>query len=165
MGFFSKAKKFLGGHGVKVELTRIERQDPAEAKMPFTDTVIKGNLVVSCEQDCTVLEHKFIFSAIYEDDEGVEQTHDLGEDAHDSDTDIIGGDLKWPYDLAAGAEAKDAFLIILDDDVPTQLRKLGFSNPEEAVKSGKVTFRLRVVADVKGSPFDPKSDATVALTF
>lgn len=164
MGFFSKAKKFLGGHGCTVELTRIERQDPASASMPLTDTVIKGNMVIKAEQDCNVLEHRFEFSAVYEDDDGVEQTHTLGSDAHDSDTDIIGGDLNWPYDLAAGSEAKDSFLIHMEKDVPTQLRKLGFSDPEEAVRSGKVTFRLRVIADVKGSPFDPKSDAMVTLT-
>ncbi len=163
MGFFDKAKKFLGGHGAKVELTRIERQPPSDAQMPLTDTVIKGNLEVTTDQDCHVLEHVFEFAAIYDNDEGVKQTHVLGRDSHDASTDIIGGDLKWPYDLAAGETAKDGFLISMDDDIPTQLNKLGFADAAEAVSSGKVKFRLRVIADVKGSPFDPKSEAFVRI--
>ncbi|MCH9682557.1 MAG: hypothetical protein K0V04_14060 [Deltaproteobacteria bacterium] len=163
MGLFDKAKKFLGGHGAKVQLTRIERQPASDAQMPLTDTVIQGNLEVSSDQDCVVLEHVFQFAAIYDDDEGVSQTHLLGEDSHDDSTDIIGGDLKWPYDLPAGETAKDSFLIHMDDDIPTQLGKLGFGDPAEAVSSGKVKFRLRVIADVKGSPFDPKSEAFVRI--
>ena len=43
MGFFDKAKKFFGGHGVSLEFTRIERQDPAGAvTFPVTDSVLKA---------------------------------------------------------------------------------------------------------------------------
>ena len=37
MGFLDKAKGFMGGHGLKVEITRIERQDPSAARFPVKD--------------------------------------------------------------------------------------------------------------------------------
>ncbi len=163
MGFFDKAKKFMGGHGAKVQLTRIERQPASDAQMAMGDTVIKGNLEVTTDNDCTVLSHKFEFIAEYKNKEGLDLNHMLGSDAHDSRTDIMGADIKWPYDLAAGNTAKDGFLIHMNDDIPTQLRKLGFSDPASAVSSGEVKFKLRVIADVKGSPFDPKSEAYVRI--
>lgn len=163
MGFFDKAKKFMGGHGAKVELTRIERQPASDAQMPLGDTVIKGNLEVTTDKDCVVLAHKFEMLCEYKDKEGVEHTHRLGSDAHVASTDIIGGDVKWPYDLAAGQTVKDSFLIHMEDDIPTQLGKLGFADAAAVVASGEVKFKLRVIADVKGSPFDPKSEAYVRI--
>ena len=163
MGFFDKAKSFMGGHGVKVQLTLIERQPASDAQMPMGDTVIKGNLEVTTDKDCTVLAHKFAFLVEWKDAEGMERSHELGTDAHDSSTDIIGGDLKWPYELAAGKTAEDAFLISMNEDITTQLRRCGFSDPVGAVRSGQVKFKLQVVADVKGSPFDPKSESYVRI--
>lgn len=163
MGFFDKAKSFMGGHGVKVQLTRIERQPASDAQMPMGDTVIKGNLEVTTEKDCTVLAHKFVFLVEWKDAEGMQRSHELGSDAHTADTDIMGGSLKWPYELAPGRTAEDAFLIIMNEDIPTQLRKLGFSDAASAVSSGEVKFKLKVIADVKGSPFDPSSEQFVRI--
>lgn len=163
MGFFDKAKSFMGGHGVKVQLTRIERQPASDAQMPIGDTVIKGNLEVTTEKPCTVLAHKFVFLCEWKDAEGMERTHELGSDAHVASTDIIGGSLKWPYDLAPGTTAEDAFLISMNDDIPTQLAKLGFPDAASVVSSGKVKFKLKVIADVKGSPFDPSSEQYVRI--
>lgn len=163
MGFFDKAKSFMGGHGVKVQLTRIERQPASDAQMPIGDTVIKGNLEVTTEKPCTVLKHVFVFLCEWKDKEDMERSHELGRDAHDQSTDIIGGSLKWPYELASGTTAEDSFLISMDDDIPTQLRALGFANPAAAVISGEVKFKLKVIADVKGSPFDPASEQYVRI--
>jgi hypothetical protein len=163
MGFFDKAKSFLGGHGVKVQLTRIERQPASDAQMPMGDTVIKGNLEVTTEKPCTVLAHKFVFLVEWKDAEGMERTHELGADAHTASTDIIGGSLKWPYELAPGTTAEDAFLIHMEEDIPTQLGKLGFADAADAVSSGQVKFKLKVIADVKGSPFDPSSEQVVRI--
>jgi hypothetical protein len=163
MGFFDKAKNFMGGHGAKVQLTRIERQPASDAQMPIGDTVIKGNLEVTTDKDCTVLAHKFAFFAEYKDKDGMERSHELGSDAHVASTDIIGGNVKWPYELAAGNTVEDSFLIVMNDDITTQLRRLGFSNPAAVVASGEVKFKLVVTADVKGSPFDPKSEAFVRI--
>lgn len=163
MGFFDKAKHFMGGHGVKVTITRIERQPATEAQMPITDTVIKGNFEVSADKACTVLSHEFDFLAVYKDNQDLEQESVLGHDQHDASTDIIGADIKWPYEMAGGQTVTDAFNIIMDSDIPTELSKLGFSDPAEAVRSGKVTFKIRVKADVKGSPFDPKGEAALRI--
>jgi len=162
MGFFDKAKNFLGGHGVKVEITRIERQAPSEARMPMTDTVVKGTCRITTEKDCIVLAHKFEFLAKYKK-EDLEQEHVFARDQHDASTDIIGGDIKWPYDLAAGKSVEDPFMVMMDDNILTQLRRLGFGNPVEAIQKGEVQFFLRAIADVKGSPFDPKGDAALTI--
>ena len=162
MGFFDKAKNFLGGHGVKVEITRIERQVPSEARMPMTDTVVKGTARITTEKDCTVLAHKFEFVAKYKKDD-IEQELVLATDKHDSSTDIIGGDIKWPYELAAGKVVEDPFMVMMDDNIPTQIRNLGLGNPVELIQSGQVKFYLRCIADVKGSPFDPKGEALLTI--
>ena len=62
----------------------------------------------------------------------------VGEDTHDADTDIMGAELKWPYDLAPGSTAEDSFLIS-DIDLPKALRRLGYSNPEDAITDTNVT--------------------------
>lgn len=163
MGFFDKAKHFMGGHGVKVEIVKIEREAPGEARMPMTDTVVKGTARIVTEKDCNVLAHKFSFVAKYKNKEGVETETVLATDEHDEKTDIIGGSIKWPYDLPANTPVEDPFLVILKEDIPTVLVRLGYSNPAAAVTSGYVTFWLRAVADVKGSPFDPKGEAQLTI--
>jgi hypothetical protein len=161
MGFFSKAKHFFGGHGVKVEITRLERQDPSAVEFPVTDSVFKGNYTVSSDADVTVTAHRHQFIVIKQAESGTEEQL-LGESAHDSSTDIIGGDIKWPYELKAGASVSDSFLID-DIDIPRALRKMGFVDPGAALDDPKLSFVLRVVADVKGSPFDPEAKATVKV--
>ena len=162
MGFFDKAKNFLGGHGVKVEITRVERSAPSEARMPMTDTVVKGTCRVTTEKDCTVLAHKFEFVAKYSKDD-MEQEHVLARDQHNESSDIMGGDIKWPYELAAGKIVEDPFMVMMDENIPTQIRNLGFTNPVAAIQSGQVKFYLRAIADVKGSPFDPKGEAALTV--
>lgn len=163
MGFFDKAKKFMGGHGATVQLTRIERQPASDAQMPMGDTVIKGNFEVTTDKDCTVLSHKFEFLVEYKGKDDMVGNHMLGSDAHVASTDIIGGNIKWPYELAAGQTVEDGFLIHMEEDIPTQLAKLGFADAASVVRSGEVKFKLRVIADVKGSPFDPKSEVYVRI--
>jgi len=162
MGFFDKAKNFLGGHCVKVEITKIERQAPSEARMPMTDTVVKGTCRITTEKDCTVLAHKFEFVAKYKKDD-LEQEHVLARDEHNASTDIIGGDIKWPYELAAGKVVEDPFMVMMDDNILTQIRRLEMGNPIELIQQGRVKFYLRAIADVKGSPFDPKGDAELTI--
>lgn len=163
MGFFDKAKSFFGGHGVKVEITRLERQDPGTATFPIGDSVFKGNWRVVTEKPCTVLSHthELVIKKTFADDRADEEIV-VGEDTHDADTDIMGADLKWPYDLAPGATAEDSFLIC-DIDLPKALRRLGYANPEDAITDTSVEVFFRATADVKGSPFDPDATAKVRL--
>jgi hypothetical protein len=163
MGFFDKAKHFMGGHGVKVEIVKIERQTPSEARMSMTDTVVKGTCRIVTEKDCNVLAHKFEFVLKHKNKEGIEQEQVLASDQHDHSTDIIGGDIKWPYDLAAGTPIEDGFLVIMQENIPTVVRNLGYTNPVDAINTGAVKFFLRATADVKGSPFDPKGEAELKI--
>ncbi|MEZ4380187.1 MAG: hypothetical protein R3A79_02475 [Nannocystaceae bacterium] len=162
MGFFDKAKSFFGGHGVKVEITRLERQDPSTVTFPIGDSVFKGNWRVVTEKPCTVLSHthELVVKKTFAD--GREEELVVGEDTHDNNTDILGHPLKWPYDLQAGGAAEDSFLID-DIDLPKALRRLGYANPEDAITDTNVEVFFRATADVKGSPFDPDATAKVRL--
>lgn len=162
MGIFDKAKNFFGGHGLKVEITRLERQDPASVTFPITDSVFKGNYRVIAEKDCVVLNHTHEFLARRKHPDGRVEDIVLGRDRHDENTDIIGATIKWPYDLKGGASVDDSFLIS-DIDIEAGMKKLGFTTALEGATSPQVSFILRVSADVKGSPFDPNAEATVRV--
>lgn len=162
MGFFDKAKNFFGGHGLKVEITRLERQDPASVTFPVGDSVFKGNYRVVAEKDCVVLSHLHEFLIRRKHPDGRVEDIVLASDRHDESTDIIGATIKWPYDLKAGTSVDDSFLIS-DIDIVGVLRQLGFSSPAEGASSPQVSFLLRVSADVKGSPFDPSAEASVRV--
>lgn len=162
VGFFDKAKNFFGGHGLKVEITRLERQDPTTVTFPIGDTVFKGNYRVLAEKDCTVLSHTHELVARRKHPDGREEHVVLGSDRHDETTEIIGGKVKWPYELRGGTSVDDSFLI-MDIDIPAGLKRLGFDDPREGVSSPQVAVLLRVSADVKGSPFDPSAEAPVRV--
>ena len=162
MGIFDKAKNFFGGHGLKVEITRLERQDPASVTFPIGDSVFKGNYRVVAEKDCTVLSHTHELVVRRKHPDGRVEDVVLGRDRHDETTDIIGGTIKWPYELRGGASVDDSFLI-MDIDIAAGLQKLGFGGAVEGASSPQVSFILRVSADVKGSPFDPSAEATVRV--
>lgn len=162
MGFFDKAKNFFGGHGLKVEITRLERQDPATVTFPIGDSVFKGNYRVLAEKDCVVLSHKHEFLVRRKHPDGRVEDLVLGSDTHDETTDIIGGTIKWPYDLRGGTTVDDSFLI-MDIDIAAGLIKLGFGSATEGAASPQVSFHLRVSADVKGSPFDPSAESQVRV--
>ncbi len=162
MGFFDRAKSFFGGHGVKVEITRLEHQEPAEATFPIGDSVFKGNWRVTTAKPCTVLSHthELVIKKTFADER--EEEIVVGEDTHDADSDIMGHPLEWPYDLAPGSTAEDSFLID-DIDLPKALRRLGYNNPEDAITDTNIEVFFRATADVKGSPFDPDATAKVRL--
>ena len=104
MGFFDKAKNFFGGHGTKVEITRLERQPVEAACFPVTDSVFKGNMRVTAEKESLVLKHVMSLVLLVEsgDAEKPDQEIELSKEIHDESTEIIGGDVSWPYTLEAG---------------------------------------------------------------
>jgi hypothetical protein len=163
MGFFDKAKHFMGGHGVKVEIVKIERQAPSEARMPMTDTVVKGTCRIVTEKDCNVLAHTFEFVVKHKNKEGIDTEQVIARDRHDEKDDIMGGSIKWPYDLPANTPIEDPFSMIMKENIPTVLRNLGYANPVDAINTGAVKFFLRATADVKGSPFDPKGEHELTI--
>jgi hypothetical protein len=162
VGFFDKAKNFFGGHGLRVEITRLERQDPRAVSFPIGDSVFKGNYRVIADKDCTVLSHTHELLVRRKHVDGRVEDVVLGSDRHDESTDIIGGNIKWPYDLRGGASVDDSFLI-MDIDIEAGLKKLGFGSAVEGATSPQVSFHLRVSADVKGSPFDPSAESQVRV--
>jgi hypothetical protein len=157
MGFFDKAKNFLGGHGVKVHHLVIERQDPGSATLPIGDTVVKGKFKVTAEKPCTVLSMKSEFCMEVKHPDGRVETVVLGADKfpapHVSRSDEM---VKYPYDLTGGHEVEDFFIISMDSDIPSSLSKRNLA-PHQ------VRFFVKTMVDVKGSPFDPEASNDISV--
>ena len=157
MGFFDKAKHFMGGHGVKVANTIIEKQDAIGAQMPITDTVVKGKFNVSAEKECEVLSMRAAIVAEYTHPDGRVESVELGADVFpDQYTSRSDDMLKYPYTLKAGATQEDFFIISMNKDIGTVLSEKGW--PREKAK-----VFVKTMVDVKGSPFDPETKNELRL--
>jgi hypothetical protein len=155
MGFFDSAKNFLGGSSmVDLQFTSLERQDPNTCSFPRGDSVFKGQYLITAQKKCTVLRHVHQFCTRLPEKDGTLGSV-LREDVNDVNNQVIGLPYKWPYDLAQGQQVEGGFLIG-DIDVPGSLARLyglGALDP-------RVEFFVRVIVDVKGSPFDPTFEKT-----
>ena len=162
MGLFDKAKKFLGGKGMAdVTITVIERQPAQSATFPVTDSVLKGTMVIDVKEDCVLLATKY---EIWLEAENGEQTvlalvaHEQDPDPNTSYSDDC---LKMPCDLKAGQQITQPWMV-MDVDLPRSLAKVDIS-PSGAVGNPNVKLKVKCIADVKGSPFDPSAEVVVAL--
>ncbi|MFN7145701.1 MAG: hypothetical protein ACK4YP_18135 [Myxococcota bacterium] len=162
MGFFDKVRDFAGGHGVKATFTRVERQDPASARFPVTDSVVKANVEVTGDKEQVVLAHVYEVYAECKA-EGKLRLIKVAEDRHDASTKIIGGEVTWPYTLAPGQVVRDGCCIIRVD-LAKAFREMGVNDPAEAVGNKDYRVFLRFTADVKGSPMDARVEADLILT-
>lgn len=163
MGFFDKAKQFLGGKNMaKVTITVIERQPAATATFPVTDTVLKGTMVIEAQQDCTLLATKYEIW-LYTKAGEVESPHLVcsGKDP-EPNTSYGPGCLIMPCDLKAGQVITHPWMV-MDLDLAGVLAKNGFPDPNAAAGDPRVRLEVKCIADVKGSPFDPSAEIGVRL--
>ena len=86
----------------------------------------------------------------------------VAEDTHDESTDIIGGDVKWPYTLSPGQVVKDG-CCITDVEIDKTLREIGVSDPRSIIDNPHYRFFVKFTADVKGSPMDAEAEFDVKL--
>ncbi|MEM7153734.1 MAG: hypothetical protein AAF799_12880 [Myxococcota bacterium] len=166
MGLFDKAKKFLGGKGMAdVTITVIERQPAESATFPVTDSVLKGTMVIDVKKDCTLLATKYeIWLEVDTDDEEKANRVDLVAFDADPDPNTSYSDecLKMPCDLTPGQQITQPWLVC-DVELAKYLAKGGISDPNAAVGNSNVRLKVKCIADVKGSPFDPSAEVTVQL--
>jgi hypothetical protein len=157
MGFFDKVKTFAGGAStVEIEFTSIERQPPAEAAMPIGDSVIKGNYRITAKKECTVLAHLAELRTRCGDKDGTLGTV-RSKDANDENNQVMGAPYQFPYDMKPG-DTMDAGFILVNIDVPSYYRAYGVEPKDPSVE-----VFLKVIVDVKGSPFDPSAEAVVKM--
>lgn len=166
MGFFDKAKKFLGGKGMAdVTITVIERQPAESATFPVTDSVLKGTMVIDVKQDCTLLATKYEIWLEVEgqgEEEGGRVDLVAAEQDPDPHTSYSDDCLKMPCDLSAGQQITQPWMVS-DVDLAKYLAKAGIDDPNAAVDNSRVTLKVKCIADVKGSPFDPSAEVNVRL--
>ena len=158
MGFFDKIKNLVGGHGVSVFITEIEREQPASATFPVSDSVLKGRIGVHFAKDAEILNHGFRLTAILED-EGTYRTVEIAEEKNEGE--IIGSDVSWPYVGKGGEVIHDSFCMIRID-IPAAMRQLGLE-PDAAFNDPRVRLELKVWADVKGTPVDASAKHVLAI--
>lgn len=158
MGFFDKAKAFVGGSSmVTVEFLDIERQPPAEAKLPIGDSVVKGRYRITAAKDCTVLRHVAQFRTRWGEKDGTLGTLH-SESIYDVNNQVMGAGYVFPYDLKVGQTMEAGFLVH-DIDIKKFISKsygIGALQPE-------VECFIKVIVDVKGSPFDPEFEAKLQI--
>lgn len=157
MGFFDKAKAFMGGSSmVTVEFIDIERQSPAEARLPIGDSVIKGRYRITAQKDCTVLRHIAQFRTRWPEKDGTLGTVH-SESIYDVDNQVMGAPYQFPYDLKVG-QTMDSGFLVHDVDIPKALQRYGLS-----AMAPQVECFIKIIVDVKGSPFDPEFEARLTI--
>ncbi len=164
MGFFDKAKQFLGGKNMaSVAITVIERQPAETARFPIGDSVLKGTMVITAQQNCTLLATKYEVW-LYIKGEAGETPHLVrAEKDPDPNTSYSDSCLKMPCDLTPGQVITQPWMVS-DVDIPAILRRNGFSSVDEAASDPRVRLVVKCIADVKGSPFDPSAEVNVGLS-
>lgn len=155
MGFLDKLKHFAGGHGVKVEITSVERQAPSSVTFPLTDSVMKFQVRVTGDKEVTVLSHDFVVYAERTTKDNP-RLIEVARDSHDEKTDILGANIKWPYTLAPGQVVEDG-CCITNVDLTNALRKMDVHDPGSVLSDPNYRFFVKFIADVKGSPMDPEA--------
>ena len=68
----------------------------------------------------------------------------------------------FPHALTAGATVSDG-CVLHPVDIPAALAQLGYEDPLHGLADPRVSFFVRVVADVQGTPFDPKAEFPVTV--
>jgi len=164
MGFLDKAKQFLGGKKMaSVEITVIERQPAKESTFPVTDSVLKGTMVVTAQQACTLLALKHEVWLHVKNEQGVESPMlVVAEKYPDPNTSYTDDFVKMPAELEPGQVITHPWLVT-DVDLPRLLASAGISDPTSAVGNPRVRLSVKCIADVKGSPFDPSDEVDVRL--
>ena len=165
MGFFDKAKNFLGGKSMAtVTITVIERQPADTATFPVGDSVLKGTMVIDVQKDCTLLATKYeVWLYLKKPGEEIESPY-LIVSKQDPDPNTIYSDncLKMPCDLKAGQQITQPWMVS-DVDLPGVLARNGFPDATTATRDPRVRLVVKCIADVKGSPFDPSAEIQVRL--
>jgi len=164
MGFFDKAKAFVGGKGMAdVAITVIERQPAERATFPVTDSVLKGTMVITAKQACTLLATKYeLYLRIpTETDNEVDQYVTSAKDP-DPNTSYDASCLKLPCDLTPGQVVTQPWLVS-DVDLAKALQDHGYPDLDKAIANPRIKFVVKCIADVKGSPFDPCAEVVVKL--
>lgn len=163
MGFFDKAKQFMGGKGMAdVSITVIERQPAASATFPVTDSVLKGTMVIEAKQDCTLLATKYELWLHLEHDGHWSPNFVVAEKDPEPNTSYGPGCLIMPCDLKAGQVITQPWMV-MNVDLAAVLARNGIADPSVAVDNPRVRLQVKCIADVKGSPFDPSAETDVRL--
>lgn len=163
MGLFDKAKGFFGGKNMaSVTIPVIERQPTENASFPVRDSVLKGTMLITANEPCTVLATKYEIS-LRVVEEGINIDHyvvSAKDPAPNTDYSLM--PFQFPYEMKAGETLEQGF-IVMDVDLPKVLAENGHADPDAATTKPNISLVVKCIADVKGSPFDPSHEVQIRL--
>ena len=152
MGFFDKVKKFAGGKSMAtVEVLTIGGKAPTDAVISVSDSVVKGTMKVTANQDCVLLGTNFSVVLRTLDDQG-----------QWGNVTVARGDQKQKQALKAGQVITEAWTIN-DVDIERYLNNQSYNDMAAVVGHPKIKLVVNCTADVEGSFFDPDADVEVTL--
>ncbi len=152
MGFFDKMKKFVGGKNTAtVEITAINGSTPASATIAISDGTVRGSMLVTAQQDCTMLAMKYDVLLRTQNAEGQWSDISVG-----SNKDLNRQDMKTGQVITQD-------WVINGVEVETYLRNQSYDDMGAVPGHPKIKLVVRCIADVEGSPFDPNAEAEVRV--
>lgn len=159
MGLFDTVRSFFGGHGCSIELvTLMGEQDPSVAVYAFEDTTrytLSGQLRISTTRRVLVLDHTVKFVATRKHADGRVQEELLGKAVHDQTVNKHFDWIQFPYDLEAGETKEDRFSVS-PTRIEAAMKALGYADARAAVEAADVSFAVKVIVNVKGTPMNPE---------
>ena len=161
MGWWDTIKNFFGGHGVTVELTRIEGMAPDAASLPASDTVLKGDFRVAATKAQIILAHDVTFEAVLQTEEDGQKHVEFAQERYLGE-DVWGVD--FPYTIGADETVEGAFILDWEDGaIMAALEGWGYDSVAAAMADPQVKFRLTVEADVKGAVVDASAEHSLRI--
>ncbi len=152
MGFFDKVKKFVGGKNTAtVAITSINGMAPTSAVIAISDGTVRGSMMVTAQQDCTMLATKYDVLLRTQGAEGQWSDISVG-----SGKDVV------RHSMTTGQVFTQDW-VINGVDVETYLRNQSYDDMGAVVGHPKIKLVVCCTADVEGSPFDPNAETEVRI--
>lgn len=148
MGFFDKVKNFVGGHGVTVHITELEGVAPESVTLHHARQVLTGKFEVHTTNEVTILNHGYRLTAIFKD-EGISKSAIVAQGKNDREY------------VSANEVINDSFELS-EIDFADAMRRLDVA-PDAALNDPRVQIELSVWADVKGTPMDANTTASIPI--
>lgn len=141
---------------LSIEFVEVERQDPGTVSVPAGDTGVKGKFRVTCNKACTVLGHVDELRTRCREKDGEIGTVRVSEES-DASNEVHGREWQFPLDMKPG-DAVDMWFMLYGDELGSYYGKYGVPAGDPSVE-----FFVKVVVDVKGSPFDPEAELPIEV--
>lgn len=148
---------------MSVEITNIEGDAPDVSSFPVTDSVLKGTVVVTANEEAVLAATKYEILLRIDGKEVIvanEQDPELEPDA--LSVSFGGTYIDFPLQMKCGKKATHTWMVS-DIDLAKALAQNGFADPSEAAHDDRVALVVRCLADIDGQANVAMSETHVSL--